>query len=127
MWTEQPAPQAATVETRATINYDWSCAAAAEETALVAVPPSGGEGHVVKAACTAMAVKHGPWVASVEDGAGTLRAEASPFKPRGAGRRVHVERWVKGRLRETTARSSGTQILRVKLKSASLTSGVDCC
>ena len=80
-----------------------------------------------EAACTATAVRYGPRVASAEDGAGPLRAEASPFKPRGAGRRVHVERWVKGRLRETTARSSGTQILRVKLKSASLTSGVDCC
>ena len=81
MWTEQPAPQAATMEMRTTINYDWSCAAAAEETALVAVPPSGREGHVVKAACTATAVKHGPWVASVEDGAGTLRAESSRVVP----------------------------------------------
>ena len=85
-------------------------------TAEEAVPSSG----LQDAATTSL-------LGFAEDGAGMLRAEASPFKPRGAGRRVHVERWVKGRLRETTARSSGTQILRVKLKSASLTSGVDCC
>ena len=78
------------METRATINYDWSCGApAAEEIAPAAVPPSGKEGPVDEAACTATAVKYGPRVASAEDGAAPLRAEASPFKPRGAGCRVH--------------------------------------
>ena len=43
----------ATVDTRATINYDWSCATpVAEEGAPAAVPPSGKEGPVDKAVGT---------------------------------------------------------------------------
>ena len=82
--------QIMTVDTRATINYDWSCAApVAEEGAPAVVPPSGKEGPVDEAACTATAVEYDPRVAPAKNGAGPLCAEAHPFKPRGAGRRVH--------------------------------------